>query len=78
MVITVTLTEDPDAFAWDLERFSARADFRNIEVTGCEAEAVIEHCKGIVLCAIGSYYKNIPDQIKFVTVRNDLKRDEKH
>lgn len=64
-VINITVKEDLDAEAWYTERFSVKDNIFGVEVVSSDKESAIEECKGIVLCALGGSYKNIPNNIRF-------------
>lgn len=68
MNFKLTLTEHLDEPEWSAERFVVQDDFYRYEVTGCDPDEVVNHLKGVILCAVGQ--RNVvPNEIKFVIER---------
>jgi hypothetical protein len=65
----LTLTENLDEPEWSAERFLVTDNFYHLEVAGDNPEDVVNHLKGVILCAVGQRTV-VPDEIKFFIERN--------
>lgn len=67
MNFKLTLTEYLDEPEWSMEKFKVVDNYYRCEVTGCDPDEVVNHIKGVILCAVGQRLV-LPDEvnIKFV------------
>lgn len=72
MNFKLTLTEYLDEPEWSLEKFMVQDDFYRYEVVGDDADRVVNHLKGVILCAIGQRL-TLPDEIN---IKFDIERKE--
>jgi hypothetical protein len=62
MFFKLTLTEYLNEPEWSLERFKVVDDFYRCEVTGSDPDEVVNHIKGVILCAVGQRL-TLPDEV---------------
>jgi len=67
MRVKITVTEDPDSGLPGRPDYSAKDDYRGIEMTAYHALDAIDGVKGAVLIALG-HRQHPPDKIEFSVI----------